>query len=266
MAQQPSFMCSLAAGGVAGTMVDVSLFPLDTIKTRRQAPQGFCRAGGLAGIYRGLGPAALGSFPTAALFFATYESANCFFGAGTPLTHMCSAVTAEGVACLVRVPTENVKQKLQAGIYKRGMECARAILAAEGARGFFAGYMTTVMRGVPFSALQFTIFESLKRAWFDRSGVPVAPLQAALCGSVAGATAGLVTTPLDVTKTRQMLGTDGSGVQYNGMVATIRRIYADEGLTAFASGLAPRVSWIAMGGAVFLGSYEYAKQSLAEVL
>ena len=33
-------MCSLAAGGVAGTMVDVSLFPLDTIKTRMQSQRG----------------------------------------------------------------------------------------------------------------------------------------------------------------------------------------------------------------------------------
>lgn len=72
--QQVSFFTSLVAGGLAGTSVDVALFPIDTIKTRLQSPQGFLKAGGFKGIYNGLGAAALGSAPGAALFFSTYES------------------------------------------------------------------------------------------------------------------------------------------------------------------------------------------------
>ena len=67
------FMVSLIAGGCAGTSVDVALFPIDTIKTRLQSPNGFWKAGGFRGIYNGLGAAALGSAPGAALFFTTYE-------------------------------------------------------------------------------------------------------------------------------------------------------------------------------------------------
>ena len=52
------------AGGVAGTSVDVALYPLDTLKTRLQSAQGFSKAGGFRGIYSGLGSAALGSAPT----------------------------------------------------------------------------------------------------------------------------------------------------------------------------------------------------------
>jgi solute carrier family 25 S-adenosylmethionine transporter 26 len=75
MAEPPqvSFLNSLVAGGMAGTTVDVALFPIDTIKTRLQSPQGFQAAGGFRGIYNGLGAAALGSAPGAALFFSTYE-------------------------------------------------------------------------------------------------------------------------------------------------------------------------------------------------
>lgn len=51
------------AGGCAGTAVDVTLFPLDTIKTRLQSSQGFFKAGGFRGIYSGLGAAAIGSAP-----------------------------------------------------------------------------------------------------------------------------------------------------------------------------------------------------------
>ena len=53
--------------------MDVALFPIDTIKTRIQAPQGFVKAGGFKGIYNGLASAAAGSAPGAALFFSTYE-------------------------------------------------------------------------------------------------------------------------------------------------------------------------------------------------
>ena len=69
----PSFATALVAGGLAGTSVDVALFPIDTLKTRLQAPQGFLKAGGFRGIYNGLGAAAVGSAPGAALFFSTYE-------------------------------------------------------------------------------------------------------------------------------------------------------------------------------------------------
>jgi solute carrier family 25 S-adenosylmethionine transporter 26 len=69
----PSFTTALIAGGLAGTSVDVALFPIDTLKTRMQSPQGFIKAGGFRGIYNGLGAAAIGSAPGAALFFSSYE-------------------------------------------------------------------------------------------------------------------------------------------------------------------------------------------------
>ena len=55
------------AGGIAGTTVDVVLFPLDTIKTRLQSSKGFWAAGGFHRIYAGIVPAAAGSAPTGML-------------------------------------------------------------------------------------------------------------------------------------------------------------------------------------------------------
>ena len=37
----------VAAGGLAGMIVDVTLFPIDTLKTRLQAKGGFWAAGGM---------------------------------------------------------------------------------------------------------------------------------------------------------------------------------------------------------------------------
>ena len=53
----------LKAGGCAGTSVDVTLFPLDTLKTRLQSAEGFKVSGGFKGIYNGIGPAVLASAP-----------------------------------------------------------------------------------------------------------------------------------------------------------------------------------------------------------
>ena len=54
------FHVALLSGGIAGTTVDVALFPLDTLKTRLQSPQGFTKAGGVPRIYKGLSVAAMG--------------------------------------------------------------------------------------------------------------------------------------------------------------------------------------------------------------
>ena len=50
----------LCAGASAGVAVDTSLYPVDTLRTRSQASEGFFKAGGFRGIYRGFGAAALG--------------------------------------------------------------------------------------------------------------------------------------------------------------------------------------------------------------
>lgn len=55
------YWTSLIAGGVAGLFVDISLFPIDTIKTRLQSENGFWRSGGFRSVYKGIGPVVAGS-------------------------------------------------------------------------------------------------------------------------------------------------------------------------------------------------------------
>lgn len=44
--------------------MDVTLFPLDTLKTRLQSSQGFLKTGGFTGLYKGIFPVIVGSAPT----------------------------------------------------------------------------------------------------------------------------------------------------------------------------------------------------------
>lgn len=224
-----------------------------------------------------------GSAPGAALFFSTYEFSKKTLqnigGERTPeaAIHMTAASFGEVVACLIRVPTEIVKQRMQTGMYSSFNEALLKTYQAQGVMGFYQGFGTTLMREIPFAFVQFPIYEALKktiRKFKESNGSSLYSIESAFCGSFSGAIAAAVTTPLDVIKTRLMLGSDAHGIPYNGFLDTYSRLRI-EGLekarstpsastlgrllgsyNIFFSGVGPRVMWISIGGFVFFGAYE----------
>ena len=276
----PSFVSSLIAGGMAGTSVDVALYPIDTIKTRLQAPGGFWKAGGFRGIYQGLGAVALGSAPGAALFFSTYERCKHVLAGSQSWTqlsdasiHMIAASAGEVMACLVRVPTEVVKGRMQTASSSSQLSIWETVVtvwneplsgstAAQnkpaGLAGLYRGFGITLFREIPFAMIQFPLYEKAKVWWSDtfNGGQGTSPFIAAGCGSLSGAIAGAATTPLDVLKTRYMLGQDANNYRYKGVVDVLQRTVQNEGFFALFNGIQPRVFWISLGGFVFFGAYE----------
>ena len=279
--------CPRKAGALAGTIVDLSLYPIDTIKTRLQASSGFRRSGGFQGVYRGVGSALVGSAPNAALFFISYESIKASFqqrrdaaisappGAwgnwSEPVEHMIAASVGEVAACAIRVPTEVVKQRAQALQSPSSLAAFRSIWALRkphGARGsmgilgvwreMYRGWGITVFREVPFTVIQFPLWEVMKD-WRRRTQGrdSISGWESGVFGSVAGAVAAGVTTPLDVLKTRMMLAKEKQA-----MVPLLVSILSESGPRAFFAGLGPRVLWISAGGAIFLGSYQWAYNAL----
>ena len=69
-----------------------------------------------------------------------------------------------------------------------------------------------------------------------------------MAGGVAGACAAMVTTPLDVIRTRHVLSTERRHV-----LATVRAVYAEGGLRGFCRGMLPRTLYMGAGGVVYLG-------------
>jgi len=269
--QPIGFTKALVAGGLSGTTVDIALFPIDTLKTRLQSPRGFWAAGGFNGVFRGVGATALGSAPGAALFFGTYETLKPIliqqkYTANPMVSHMISAACGETVSCLVRVPTEVLKTKMQ--INQPGTESLlstlKLVLSQPGG-GLYRGFGITLMREIPFALIQFPIYEKTKHDWARYQGFAVSPLQAAACGSFGGAIAAAVTTPLDVLKTRIMIGQDAQGIRYLGLMDVLEKIWTTESKPPFRvlfSGIQPRVMWISIGGFVFFGAYETYKTIL----
>lgn len=279
---QASFSQALLAGAVAGTTVDLSLFPLDTLKTRLQSSAGFWASGGFNGIYRGVGSAIVGSAPGAALFFCTYEYSKTLLSErrqrtavisgqtsdwAVPVEHMVAASLGEVAACAVRVPTEVVKQRAQASQYASSLSALQGILSQYRTIGvvhvfreLYRGWSVTIMREVPFTVIQFPLWESMKEYRRRTSGNDhISPFESGLFGSAAGAVAAGITTPLDVLKTRMMLAKEKTA-----MVPMLRQILRESGPRAFFAGIGPRIIWISAGGAIFLGSYQWAYNALAE--
>lgn len=192
---------------------------------------------------------------------------------GEGATHMLAASIGEIAACAVRVPTEVVKQRAQAMQAPTSIAALRQILSLRREKGVFGvwrelyrGWGITVMREVPFTAIQFPLWEGLK-GWGVRRRVggqagrrvgdgkreEATGAESAVFGCLSGGIAAALTTPLDVLKTRMMLAKEKLGL---GLLT--REIVRTEGLGAFFGGLGPRVAWISVGGAVFLGSYQWA--------
>uniref|UniRef100_A0A2L2Y6M3 S-adenosylmethionine mitochondrial carrier protein n=2 Tax=Parasteatoda tepidariorum TaxID=114398 RepID=A0A2L2Y6M3_PARTP len=253
------------AGAVAGLSVDLSLYPLDTIKTRLQSSNGFWKSGGFRGIYAGIGSVAVGSSPGSAVFFCTYDAMKCLchhLGASSKnsFVHMFAASCGEVASCIVRVPTEVVKQRSQINLNLSSWAILKATLKSEGIKGLYRGYSSTVFREIPFSLIQFPIWEKLKVEWSARQKYPVKPWQSSFCGAIAGSVAAAMTTPLDVVKTRIMLAKKGTHTAKGSIILVMQDVWVESGIRGLFSGICPRVLWISIGGAVFFGAYEKSKE------
>lgn len=284
------------AGAAAAFTVDMLVYPLDTLKTRYQSqdfmpkPVTASNAKPLAlrGLYQGIGSVILATLPAAGVFFATYESAKGIFGrhlpVPEPVVHSCASSVAEMASCLVLTPGEVIKQNAQmiragpAGSSLRNSTSLAAFRRIAGggnmAGGLFSGYTALVARNLPFTALQFPMFEYARgRLWDKRlrlrkdqtKGVLETGLVAGSSAAMAGALAALVTTPSDVIKTRMMVkvgtGDERSKVQRHrrGAITVAQDIWREKGFRGFFRGGAFRCAWTAVGSGLYLGMYDAAK-------
>jgi solute carrier family 25 S-adenosylmethionine transporter 26 len=178
---------------------------------------------------------------------------------------MLAASIGEVAACAVRVPTEVVKQRAQASQHPSSLAALTHILNQRHTRGLahvwkelYRGWSITIIREVPFTIIQFPLWEAMKRYRCSQTGrQEVTGLEGGMLGSVAGAVAAGLTTPLDVLKTRMMLAKEKQP-----MFTMLSTILKDSGPRAFFAGIGPRIGWISVGGAIFLGSYQWASNAL----
>lgn len=153
-----------------------------------------------------------------------------------------------------------IKQRMQIhkSEFRSALTCARTVYKNEGLHAFYISYPTTLTMTVPFTAVQFTVYEQLK-SLLNPSGV-YSPGTHIVSGGLAGAVAGAVTTPLDVAKT--LLQTRGTSSDHEirharGLKDAFRIIWMRDGMKGFARGLAPRVLTFMPSNALCWLSYEF---------
>ncbi|XP_059056001.1 mitochondrial S-adenosylmethionine carrier protein-like [Achroia grisella] len=267
--QKSTYLAPLLGGAIAGVSVDVALYPLDTLKTRLQSEQGFQKAGGFRGVYRGLLTVATSSMPTTALFFVSYETTKKLVQPHvptqyTPLVHMLAASVGEVLACVIRVPTEIAKQRKQTYVGDKARSSISILLEAYKAEGFrrgmYRGFLSTVARDLPFSFIELPVWEMLKSTVRRHNDGQITTLQSAVCGSIAGAFAAAVTTPLDLAKTRIMLADEYTLTRKLRIRPVLAAIYLESGLRGLFAGVTPRMTAFMAGGFVFFGVYDDVKR------
>ena len=232
----------------------------------------------------------MGQVPYGVLTFGSYEiykqalQKRLPTSTSTIWTYVIAAVlgdlTGSGWLC----PSEVVKQQLQAGFYTNTRQAMIDIYKKKGLLGFYQGYWGGVARDVPFRVAQLTTYEVTKSMYqnmkleqqeqrrrrqgrlsqqdacrLSPASIDLTPMEAAVCGAIAGSISAALTCPLDRIKT--LLMTDSA--RYGGsVVACAAKIVQEEGLTGLVTGMIPRVAYIAPSVAVFFIAYEQVQQRL----
>lgn len=196
-----------------------------------------------------------------------------------------AASVANFVACLIRVPCEVVKQRLQVGQYGTVGQAFRGV-AAGGRSVIYGGFGALVARDVPFAVVNFGIYETLKGVLLRRREVlemgveegkrkdrELSKTESLGLGGIAGMAGAFVSNPMDVVKTRMMTQTvvrnvssSVAGTRYRSVIDCFLRVAKEEGVHSFARGIGPRLAQKGMQYALYFAAYETLKTSIAAVL
>lgn len=263
------------AGSITTLIADISMHPIDCIKTVQQSDSGldfsFVQAAaylwetsGVMGFYHGFLLYALADGTGGALKFAVWElwkrsSEN--WSVPTWISLWAGAGLAFVASSIFIVPGELIKQQLQMSHYDGLIEAVTGIYATHGWPGFFVGYEGVLYRDIPYTMLELGLYEVFKQ-FLDARRSPNEQsntFEQIMAAAVTGGITAFVTTPIDVVKTKLMVDTeylDASFLQC--MIASIQ----NHGWHSVFAGVWARIGWILPFTAIYLPTYDALKSQL----
>lgn len=165
----------------------------------------------------------------------------CAGRAETPTDGTHAGFLGDLTASIVYVPSEVLKTRLQlqgryrnpyftSGYNYKGLgDAVRTMARTEGIISLFHGYKATILRDLPFSALQFMFYETGQTWARARKGQrDIGWQMELLTGGIAGGLAGTITCPLDVVKTRLQTQLSSKTPAYKSDASTTSAICASE--------------------------------------
>jgi solute carrier family 25 protein 39/40 len=161
-----------------------------------------------------------------------------------------AGTSARLLAATITSPLEYVRTVVQAGTNLNQIKW----------KNMWTGLGATILRDTPFSAIYWMSFETIKKRLRQSNDTPMSTFTVAfISGATSGALAAMITTPIDVIKTR--IQAAPSDQKYT-MSQTAKLMYQQDGIRAFFIGFVPRLARVAPACAIMISSYELLKRFL----
>ena len=290
----------LALAGTLATLIsDISMHPLDCIKTLQQSEEGtgltmvtaaqviYTQLGGLAGFTKGFLTWGVCDGLGGALKFSTYEGLkrqfqriidddnnnNVVSDGTSPMNVALFALAAVSflASSIVTVPGELLKQHLQMGHYNGCFDAVWDIVQTKGFAGLYTGYDGVLLRDVPYTAMELGLYDLFKTIYMatndenvdcDANINSLQTSEQILLAGLTGGIAALVTTPFDTIKTKMMVDVDYIGHSFWDCALLTIQEHGPGGL--FCGALA-RVAWLVPVTAIYLPTYDYIKNKIPKL-
>eukprot|EP00527_Entomoneis_sp_CCMP2396_P001021 CAMPEP_0198144190 /NCGR_PEP_ID=MMETSP1443-20131203/13980_1 /TAXON_ID=186043 /ORGANISM="Entomoneis sp., Strain CCMP2396" /LENGTH=375 /DNA_ID=CAMNT_0043807543 /DNA_START=121 /DNA_END=1249 /DNA_ORIENTATION=+ len=266
------------AGSVTTFFADLTMHPVDCIKTLQQSDLGvhmsileatryLYEQYGISGFLHGFLTYATSDAVGGCLKFSVWETWKKRLPAEQDqqpglLFVMAGAALSFVAASVIIVPGEFLKQQLQMSHYHSLWEAIQGVAASEqGLAGFYSGYDGVLYRDIPYTILELGLYDMFKRTLAqmrsdnDEGDKSVIWDQLA-CAAMTGAITALVTTPMDVVKTKLMVD------DYASFGEAFLSTYQNHGFEALYSGLTARVGWVIPFTVIYLPTYDFLKNML----
>ncbi|KAF5787862.1 putative mitochondrial carrier domain protein [Helianthus annuus] len=188
-----------------------------------------------------------------------------------------SGALAGAMTKAVLAPLETIRTRMVVGVGSKKISGSfLEIIEKQGWQGLWAGNAINMIRIVPTQAIELGTFECVKRAmtsakekWSqeDCPSVQIGPVKlsfslswlspVALGGAAAGVVSTLACHPLEVLKDRLTVSPD----VYPNLGITVKRMYKNEGIGSFYSGLSPTLMGMLPYSTCYYFMYDTIKKS-----
>lgn len=294
------------SGLIAGSLSKFITHPLDTIKSKLQIDKTeFVRireiakltymSEGIKGFYKGINITIIGSIPAVGLYFGSYEfMKGLLYRKGIIsndfLNHFISGLYAEAVSCIIFVPVDIIRERLQVQSnlkdfsYKNDFDALRTIIKTEGLRGIYKAYWATLASFGPTSALYFMFFEYFKGKFILNSKdsyikehnykdiIVLTFSQSVFCSLLASSLSSFLTSPLDLVKFRMQISrrkgisTDKPSYAYRNLCHGLKCVVQQEGFLCLFRGSYARVLSMTPQGTIIMTIVEQVRPIVTRYL
>ncbi|KAI3645151.1 hypothetical protein MP228_011315 [Amoeboaphelidium protococcarum] len=230
---------------------------------------------GVIKLWRGLGATLLMGIPATVIYMVGYENCRDLMNARLDAslqqyTPLLAGSFSRSVAAVCISPLELFRTRIQQSGHSTSSlaeitDEIRQMVRSQGRLSLWRGLSPTLWRDVPFSALYWYGYESirsdLKQRYqlnHDDPGSEYKQIMADfVAGAASGSVAAYITTPFDVVKTRRQMH---NGEGRSRMIPILRDIYRSKGWTGLMTGSGPRVLKVAPSCAIMIVTYEMGKR------